>query len=47
MIGTAVVEEKDFIAENITFENSSPEVSLVVEYLVFALWKIIFERLLY
>lgn len=26
--GTTIVEGEDFIAENITFENSSPEVKL-------------------
>ena len=44
--GTAIVEGEDFIAENITFENSSPEVSWVAGYLVFALRKTISERLL-
>ena len=27
--GTAIVEGEDFIAENITFENSSPEVKFL------------------
>lgn len=32
--GSAIVEGEDFIAENITFENSSPEVKLFLQFLV-------------
>lgn len=32
--GSAIVEGEDFIAENITFENSSPEVKLFLHFLV-------------
>lgn len=32
--GSTIVEGEDFIAENITFENSSPEVKLFLQFLV-------------